>query len=81
MAADCGVVGEVEGRVAVAGEHGGGGHELGGGHAVQVGVVGAHRVGERVGAHPPHPHPCAEPVRPPVDARREESTDSGAFLL
>jgi len=62
-------------------EHAGGAHELGGGHAVQVWVVAAHRVGQRVGAHPSHAHARPEPVGTAVDARREESSDAGTFLL
>ena len=65
----------------MAAEHGGGAHELGGGHPVQVGVVAAHRVRQRVGAHPSHTHPGPEPVGSAVDPWREESSDAGTFLL
>ena len=76
-----GVVGEVEGRVGVASEHGGGAHELGGRHPVQVGVVAAHRVRQRVSTHPSHTHPGSESVGTAVDPRREETSDAGTFLL
>ena len=78
------VVGEVEGWVGVgwSPEHGGRAHELGGGHVVEVRVVAAHRVGQRVRAHPSHPrHPRSEPVRSTVDPGREEASDPGTFLL
>ena len=76
-----GVVREVQRGVWMAAEHGGGAHELGGGHAVQVWVVAAHRVCQRVSAHPSHTHPGSESVGTTVDPRREESSDAGAFLL
>ena len=62
-------------------EHGGGAHELGGGHPVQVRVVAAHRVRQRVSTHPSHTHAGSEPVGTAVDPRREEASDAGAFLL
>ena len=78
------VVGEVERWVGVgwSTEHGGRAHELGGGHVVEVRVVAAHRVGQRVRAHPSHPrHPRSEPVRSTVNPWREEASDPGTFLL
>ena len=77
------VVGEVERRVGVgwSTKHGGRAHELGGGHVVEVRVVAAHRVGQRVRAHPSHSHPGPEPVGTAVDPWREESSDAGTLLL
>ena len=75
------MVGEVEGRVWMPPEHGGRAHELGGGHPVEVGVVAAHRVRQRVRAHPSHSHPGSEPVGTAVDPWREESSDARALLL
>ena len=65
----------------MAAEHAGGAHELGGSHAVQVWVVAAHRVGQRVGAHPSHAHARPEPVGTAVYAWRKKSSDAGTFLL
>ena len=65
----------------MAAEHGGGAHELGGGHPVQVGVVAAHRVRQRVRTHPSHTHAGPETVGSAVDSWREESSDAGALLL
>ena len=76
-----GVVREVQRGVWMAAEHGGGAHELGGRHPVQVGVVAAHRVRQRVGTHPSHTHPGSESVGTAVDPRRKEASDAGTFLL
>ena len=76
-----GVVGEVEGRVGVSSEHGGGAHELGGRHAMQVWVVAAHRVGQGVGTHASHPHASSETVGTTVYSWWEEASDAGTFLL
>ena len=65
----------------MAAEHGGGAHELGGGHPVQVGVVAAHRVRQRVSTHPSHPHAGTEPVGSAIDPWWEESSDARALLL
>ena len=75
-----GVMGEVEGRVWMAPKHAGGAHELGGSHAVKIGVVAAHRVGQRVGAHPSHAHARPEPVGTAVYAWRKKSSDAGTLL-
>ena len=76
-----GVVGEVQRGVWMAAEHGGGAHELGGGHAVQVWVVAAHRVGQGVSAHASHPHASSETVGTTVYSWWEEASDAGTFLL
>ena len=76
-----GVVGEVERRVGVSPEHGGGAHELGGGHAMQVWVVAAHRVRQRVSAHPSHTHPGSKAVGTSVDPWWKETSDARTFLL
>ena len=72
---------EVQRRISMTAEHGGGAHELGGGHPVQVRVVAAHRVRQRVGTHPSHTHAGPETVGSAVDPWREESSDAGTLLL
>ena len=70
-----GVVGEVQRGVWMAAEH------AGGSHAMQVGVVAAHWVGQGVGAHASHPHASSETGGTTVYPWWEEASDAGTFLL
>lgn len=75
------MVAEVEWGVSMTAEHARAAHELGRCHAVQVGVVAAHRVGQRMGAHSTHTHASSKTIGSAINSRREESANSTAFLL